>query len=177
LPRKKIDMVMLLDASTSMRRRTAIYDAAHAIQRVQPATPVYSYVSSFSGGTSVKLTNHNYGNTMHKVIVDNGGTPIGSALLATLSRHPESMIFVFTDGENNVGITPSNVFKMMPKQFPLANVLYVVYNDKHDNSYQSYNETAPNESRIISDQVEVVVTTNLKDVPNLMRDAIAPLVQ
>jgi hypothetical protein len=157
--RQEADMeaVMLLDASASMGTRNSVYEAAYAIHRVIPSMPLYSYDEI---RRQVRLFRHGIGGELRRVQPE-GGTPTGLALLAILKEHPESLVILFSDGDSNVGIHPSEVIQLMPAMYPKAKVLYIQF-DPYGYELES------------GDQIQVVSTRDLAAVPGIMRDALRP---
>jgi hypothetical protein len=161
LPKQDIDMSILLDASNSMKDSTQVYDAAYAIHKVLPKVPIYSY----SQYNTVDIIKHTVGNKFHKVKLGDT-TPTGIAILATLNKHPKSLLFVFTDGVSNKGINPQDVFNVVPQEYPEAKVVYVVY--RPGSRRQQLTTTR------INNQVEQINISTVDEVPELMREALKP---
>jgi hypothetical protein len=156
-----MEAVMLLDASASMGRRTNIYEAAYAIHRVLPRVPLYS----FDRSKDTRIYRNVIGGDLRKV-EPGGNTPTGLALLSILKDYPEALVILFSDGECNSGITEFKVFSMLYALFPKAKVLYIRYVGIGEEYLEDYDDP--------SDQVQVITTSNLKEVPGIMRDALRP---
>ncbi len=115
LPRKDIDLVLLLDASGSMSDKEIIYTAAASLHKVIPNSLVTSYSSS-SSGTVVTSLNASQ-RLLHRPRID-GGTPSGEALLVMAIRKPNSLIIHFTDGDSNKGIKVPAAMDIISNKYP-----------------------------------------------------------
>jgi len=122
VPQQKQDLVLLLDASSSMGSHTELYDSAKALHRIIPEAKVFSY----SNSGDVIIREHSHGRVF-KAITTNGGTPSGLALISVAKHHPESLIIHFTDGESNSGPTPNETLPLIHSKFPRCKVINIHY--------------------------------------------------
>jgi len=122
VPQQKQDLVLLLDASSSMGSHTELYDSAKALHRVIPEAKIFSY----SAGGDITIREHSHGRVF-KAITTNGGTPSGLALISVAKHFPESLIIHFTDGESNSGPTPNETLPLIHSKFPRCKVINIHY--------------------------------------------------
>ena len=130
-PDQKSEVVMLLDASGSMRVHQDIYtEAARTYKSLTSGSvkmiPTYSYSTIGWDGRQVKLLNLTWDNHLRKTIPSRE-TPSGQALLATLNLHPEAMILHFTDGEPNSGVLIEEAKEIQKEKYPKSLILNVIY--------------------------------------------------
>ena len=116
----KTDITCLLDASSSMRGREAIYGCANTMHRVLPETQILSYDSN---GSHCEIALHTKGRGLPTKVCPRGGTPSGRALLGTAIKHPKGLIVHFTDGESNSDLTVEDACRTLATTHPKLKVL------------------------------------------------------
>ncbi len=146
-PLKEINLVLLLDASSSMMNRTSIYECAKSLHKVIPEATVLTY-SDVNEGVVISVQGERQG--IFREVRTAGQTPSGLAILAAAMKFPDSMIIHFTDGETNVGPLPTDVLKLMEEKFPKVQVVNILYGHR-----RTYGNDGPNYSDVaISDIAE-----------------------
>lgn len=132
----KRDVVLLLDKSGSMERRTSIYEAAHALKKIDPSVVVLGY----SAEDTIVIEDLNLGETLIKPRPD-GLTPTGLAVLATSLRYPKATVIVFTDGHENKGPSLSSILDKTPFEFKIINVVLSTRHNLYREPAQQRNMT------------------------------------
>ena len=151
-PRRDREIVVVSDASSSMRGNEVVYSAMYAIGKVLHDVPLYEYASSVG---NVEIHRLDYDGKIVKAM-PRGGTPSGTALLAVASRHPGALLIHFTDGNANRGFTPKLAFDTMVEKLPGTEVITVIYQG--------------NPSQYEHDISEVIELQDLGTFPVLLRE-------
>ena len=159
-PRKDLELVLLLDASDSMRGENSIvFKAAHTLHRIIPASTIITYnkhrtitmeVSSSVGKPSRKVS-------------PTGMTPSGTALLATAKRFPQALIIHFTDGFSNHGPDTKQAYTMIEKEYPNTSFIEV-----------QYGRPKPTPKGTYPEMVSLVSLDTISEFPTLLREVIKP---
>jgi hypothetical protein len=158
-PRKDLDLVLLLDASSSMGRSSnPVYVAANTLHKIIPESTVLTYDQSYSG-VNIQVASAKHGPSRRVRPI--GSTPSGTALIATAQRFPESLIVHFTDGDANQGVDPQLAYDIIAKQFPKASFIEVQLRKRP--TRQGY-----------PDWVKVVNIRSLDEFAPLLREAVKP---
>ena len=155
LPHKEQDIVLLLDASSSMSRNSSVYEDAYAVFRALDNAVVLSYNDNHS---IVFVERHDEGKAM-KEIRTAGTTPSGPALLAAALKFPTSLIIHFTDGQPNQGETVKGALTTIEKNCPNVKVVNIIYASSADN----YPENTSSKTIVLED---------IKELPTLLKQAL-----
>jgi hypothetical protein len=131
--RQKLDLVLLLDASSSMHTKRDIYKAAKTLYTIIPEAQVLSY--DYEGNYNL-IQNHTYDGTFRK-IETNGGTPSGRALLVAAMKFPRSLIIHFTDGASNTDVSPAKILSTLNEKYPQVQIVNILFQGR-DNQYPEY---------------------------------------
>ena len=116
-----LDLVMLCDASSSMRDKTSIYKDAKALHRTLPEATVISYQRQGDGQIDIRI--HTQGRVF-KEIKPHGGTPTTEALAAVALKFPNALIIHFTDGECKQDELET-LFPKIHKQHPRLKMVHI----------------------------------------------------
>lgn len=169
---QELDLVLLLDRSSSMSRRTSIYEASRALRQVLPRNNV-QILSYSNPGINVDIKNHTSSGQVTEILPD-GGTPSGKALLGAAVKYPTSMIIHFTDGAANEDIMPNKAGKIIAEKFPKIKIVNVIlssgrYTDM--NIPRTY--VAPQLSKMWSS----VVIGDVDEFPEVLKKVLKPWYQ
>lgn len=156
LPQREQDIVLLLDASSSMARHRSVYENAHAVFRTLSDAVVLSYYDDDFDGVMVRR--HDAGRKMTQVDT-HGTTPSGSALLAAAVKFPKALIIHFTDGAPNRGTIVKDALETINKKAPDARVVNIIYNTAAHN----YPE---------NEHSQTIVLEDVKDFPAKLKQAL-----
>lgn len=162
LPRSDLDLVMLLDASSSMTRNTSIYEDAKALHQTLPDSTVLSYTSR----VDMELIEHTDGRAF-RAVIPRGGTPTAEAIAATALRFPNSLIIHFTDGECD----RDELEELFPKihvQFPKLRMVHIMLreNNHYRNRYSQQDEGIPE----FDDLSKTVIMDKVEDFPGKLKE-------
>jgi hypothetical protein len=161
-PRKDLQLVLLLDASHSMRgENESVFRAAHTLHRIIPASTVVTY----NKNKDVVIEVSSAVNKPSRKVWPNGETPSGLALLATAKRFPSALIIHFTDGDCNQGPTTKQAYHIIEEEYPNTSFIEVQYRPNRRHRKESYPE-----------MVTTIHLEDLNEFPPLLRDAIKPWV-
>ena len=168
VPQQKQDLVLLLDASSSMHNRTELYDSAKALHRIIPEANVFSYADN----GEVIIQEHSYGRAF-RAITTMGGTPSGLALLAVAKHFPESLIIHFTDGDSNKGSTPTETLPLIHSKFPHCKIINIHYGGGRSvyNRYGSVSRTHEQYPEL-EGFARTVRLENIADFPQVLKESL-----
>jgi len=141
-PQQEWDLILLLDASISMRDCREVYSAAYTIHHVVPESRVLSY-SLQDDLYQVTIDELASPNKPNKQVSIGGSTPSGSALLTTVQRYPRSLVVHFTDGECNAGISMDSSLEIIERRYKEAYVVSVEYPDAKTTSVTTNSKVIP----------------------------------
>ena len=161
---RKRNVVLLVDASTSMSGDKIVYPASYSVWKIIPDTMVYKYDGNY-GNTSIERVTHN--GAFH-TIIPRGNTPSGDSLVSVAHLHQDALVIHFTDGQPNLGISPTMAMEVCRKNYPRARFVHIVYSDRYDPMYDKVYPTIPNYSDVIN-------LKDMKDFPEMLRKILAPL--
>ena len=122
LQQEDLELVLLVDSSSSMSRTSIVYKAANALHSVLPDAKILSYAES--GGVT-RIQDCTWDGKLREII-PTGNTPSGKALLVTAMKHPKSLIIHFSDGEANADVRPRDILPVIAEKYPkvqIANIL------------------------------------------------------
>lgn len=173
IKQQDLDVVLLLDASSSMLNNMQIYKASQATSVVLRNMPVYSYGAEglFSGSTMNLIRLNNDGRW--RTPSPNGGTPSGRAIISTALLHPKSLIIHFTDGETNEDISPIKAAEMCAAKFPDIQIANIILKNKTQAKYSRGESWIENLYPNLPNMTSQVIGS-VDEYPNALKKALKP---
>lgn len=181
LPLKDLDLVLVLDSSSSMGNHKSVYHAAHALHQAIPESEVLTYYN----GSNVVITRTAGKHQPFREVSPTGTTPSGLALLVAARRNPSALIIHFTDGASNVGSMPVDAMKLVHENYPAVKVIDIRYRPGYTRpmrplgysslggyaAIQEDPDEAAKEAMYSLDNWKIVYISNLNDFPDALMDA------
>ena len=163
-PYKEPNLVMLLDASSSMQGNdNPIYNAARALHKVLPQSTVITY---YGNNVQTTIEVNAAKNQPFRHIRTSDSTPSGQAILATAQQFPDSFLIHFTDGGNNIGPSPEKIFDVIYEQYPKIHIFDVRYGNRNKNSGIQHTNYNP--------RTTIVEIGDVSQFPDVLKEAIKP---
>lgn len=122
---QELDLVILLDASGSMKAKRGVYNISNALHKAIPESRIISYQGGTGDPAVMELISEKHGPLRR--IHPNNVTPSGVALLSTAMKYPNSLIVHFTDGSCNDGLDTPTALKLIEHTYPKCFVVNIEY--------------------------------------------------
>ncbi len=160
IDRTRLDITLLLDASSSMDNKLDIYKAAQALHKVVPDSTVLCYDSM----PNCTIQDCSHLGQMQE-ITPRGGTPSGRALLGAMIKNPRSLLIHFTDGESNVDLTPKDALEVIAQKYPKAQVVNIIMGQR-ETSYREEGQYPPDDRNY-----KTVTIQTIEEFPDVLKEA------
>ena len=161
---RRLDLVLLLDLSNSMRSGAGnhVYRIASSLYRLLPKTLLYGY-SGYDRNTTLF-------NLIHAGQLEQpepkGGTPSAIALYGIANRHPESLIIHLTDGQPNYDQNIREVMQLIERKYRDCFIANVLLGNYQKPNYGSY--TNPTKNAVVTS------ITNASEFPVFLLETLKP---
>ena len=164
LQQEDLELVLLLDSSSSMRSDSLVYKAANALHTILPDAKILSYAE---GRGTTKLEDCAWDGKLRRIIPQ-GNTPSGKALLVTAMKHPKSLIIHFSDGEANHDVRPRDIIPVIAKKFPKVQIANILENGSRLGIIEYAGDGKPHENSTVRS------LSTLEQFPDALKEAIEP---